>query len=111
MNKQIEEMAKAINKSEILCRTCGESTYTYCADAIAELLYNDGYRKSTDEAREIYDIRRYIILNENIAKKCKEENGEQNEEYWKGKISAFRQIRAYIDAELKKKYTEEKHEN
>jgi hypothetical protein len=57
-------------------------------------------------ARDFDDLKRYIILNENIAIKCKRENGEQNEEYWKGKISAFKQIRAYIDAELKKKYTE-----
>ena len=56
---------------------------------------------------EVDDLRRYIILNEDIAIKCKRENGEQNKEYWKGKISAFRQIRAYIDAELKKKYTKE----
>ena len=55
---------------------------------------------------EVDDLKRYIILNEDIAIKCKQENGEQNEEYWKGKISAFRQILAYIDAELKKKYTE-----
>ena len=55
---------------------------------------------------EVDDLKRYIILNEDIAIKCKRENGEQNEEYWKGKISAFKQIRAYIDAELKKKYTE-----
>lgn len=55
---------------------------------------------------EVDDLRRYIILNEDIAIKCKRENGVQNEEYWKGKISAFKQIRAYIDAELKKKYTE-----
>lgn len=58
-------------------------------------------------ARDIDDLRRYIILNEDIALKCKQENGEKNEEYWKGKLSAFKQIRAYIDAELKKKYTEE----
>lgn len=58
-------------------------------------------------ARDFDDLKRYIILNENIAIKCKRENGEQNEEYWKGKISAFKQIRAYIDAELKKKYTKE----
>ena len=55
---------------------------------------------------EVEDLKRYIILNEDIAIKCKQENGEQNEEYWKGKISAFRQIRAYIEVELKKKYTE-----
>ena len=60
----------------------------------------------SEVARDFDDLKRYIILNENIAIKCKRENGEQNEEYWKGKISAFKQIRAYIDAELKKKYTE-----
>ena len=54
MNKQIEEMAKVINKSEILCRTCGESTYTYCADAIAETLYKANYRKASDVARKIF---------------------------------------------------------
>ena len=60
----------------------------------------------SEVSRDFDDLKRYIILNENIAIKCKRENGEQNEEYWKGKISAFKQIRAYIDAELKKKYTE-----
>ena len=60
----------------------------------------------SEVARDFDDLKRYIILNENIAIKCKRENGEQNEEYWKGKISAFKQIRAYIDAELKNKYTE-----
>ena len=65
------------------------------------------YEKAKQEvAREIDDLKRYILLNEDISIKCKQENGEQNEEYWKGKVSAFRQIRAYIDAELKKKYTE-----
>jgi hypothetical protein len=59
---------------------------------------------------EVDDLKRYIILNEDIAIKCKQENGEQNEEYWKGKISAFKQIRAYIDAELKKKYIPEEAE-
>lgn len=58
-------------------------------------------------AREIDDLRRHILLNENISIKCKRENGEQNEEYWKGKVSALRQIRAYIDSDLKNKYTEE----
>lgn len=74
--------------------------------SIADYLIGQGYRKSTDVAREIDDLRRYIIHNEDIALKCKQENGEKNEEYWKGKLSAFKQIRAYIDAELKKKYTE-----
>ena len=45
MKEQIEEMARVICASDILCHTCGESTYTYCAEAIAEALYNAGYRK------------------------------------------------------------------
>ena len=69
-------------------------------------LINDAFTEDVVPKSEVNDLRRYIILNEDIAIKCKQENGEQNEEYWKGKISAFKQIRAYIDAELKKKYTE-----
>jgi hypothetical protein len=78
------------------------------AQAITPNIYNalmrEGYHRSSDVAREIDDLKRYILLCEDIAIKCKQENGEQNEEYWKGKISALRQIRSYIDAELKKKY-------
>lgn len=65
----------------------------------ADKLTAKGYRKADPVAEEIDDLKRYIRLNEDIAIKCKQENGKQNEEYWKGKISAFRQIRAYIDAE------------
>lgn len=78
------------------------------AQAITPNMYNAlmraGYRKSSDVSRE---IERYLRLNEDIAIRCKAENGEQNEEYWKGKLSAFRQIRGFIDAELKNKYTED----
>jgi hypothetical protein len=84
-----------------------------CNACISNWLYNAGYRKSTDLAEEIFaemreELVRYLMLNENIAIKCKEENGEWNEEYWKGKLSAFKQIRGFVDAELKKKYTQEK---
>ena len=51
--KHIEEMAEVIRGSDILCHTCGESTYAYCADAIAELLYNAGYRKQKESEWEI----------------------------------------------------------
>lgn len=63
-----------------------------------------GYRKASEFAREIDDLRRYIILNENIAKKCKSNCTGHEEEYWRGKLSAFLQIRGYLDTELKKKY-------
>ena len=56
--------------------------------------------------RDLHDLLNYIRLNEDISKKCIEENGEENREYFKGKLSAFLQIRGFIDVELKKKYTE-----
>ena len=46
--KQIEEMARDILDAEILCDTCGESTDSYCAEAIATLLVNAGYRKKSE---------------------------------------------------------------
>lgn len=57
--------------------------------------------------RGLHDLLNYIRLNEDISKKCIEENGEENREYFKGKLSAFLQIRGFIDVELKKKYTNE----
>ena len=73
------------------------------SDEIARIPTADVVPKSEVE-KAIDDLKRYIILNEDISKKCKMENGEQNEEYWKGKLSAFLQIRGYLDTELKKKY-------
>lgn len=75
----------------------------------AESNRHDAIEQAKSEvAREIIgEINRYLRLNEDIAQKCKEENGEKNQEYWKGKLAAFLQIRGFIDAELKKKYTED----
>lgn len=70
-----------------------------------KLIENARSKSKTSEVAD--ELERYIRLNEDIAITCKEENGEQNREYWKGKLSAFKQIRGFIDAELKKKYTEE----
>ena len=97
---------------ELKCLTCihGElCSYKHGGVDLAIISGDCKSYKSTADVvpkSEVDDLKRYIILNENIAIKCKQENGEQNEEYWKGKISAFKQIRAYIDAELKNKYTE-----
>lgn len=76
-----------------------------CINIIDNVPIADVVPKSEVE-KAIDDLKRYIILNEDISKKCKSENGEQNEEYWKGKLSALLQIRGYLDSELKKKYTE-----
>ena len=107
-DKQIEEIAEII--LDVDRSYYGMECDEIQAKAEATAIYAKGYRKSQEVAREIFeeidDLRRYIILNENIALKCKQENGEKNEDYWKGKLSAFKQIRAYIDAERKKKYTE-----
>lgn len=105
---EIEEMAKIIclsyGKGE--CRECYD--YEDCqVTSEAERLYNAGYRKSTDVAEEIFaEIERYLRLNEDIAIKCKEENGEQNREYFKGKLAAYLQIRGFVDVELKRQYKE-----
>ena len=102
-DKQIEEMAKQLYGNFGLSMPTARNIATY-------LTNKKGYRKSEEVASEIFeeidDLRRYIILNENIALKCKQENGEKNEDYWKGKLSAFKQIRAYIDAELKRQHKE-----
>ena len=79
-------------------------------EGIADYLTAKGYRKASEVAREIFEeIERYIRLNEDIALKCKQENGNKNEEYWKGKLSAFKQVRGFIDVELKRQYTEGKY--
>jgi hypothetical protein len=96
--KQIEEMAMTI------CESTAISCYETAIEIAEHLISAKGYRKASEVADE---LKRYIRLNEDIAIRCKEENGEQNREYWKGKLSAFKQIRGFIDAELKKKYTEE----
>lgn len=109
-DKQIEEMARTMCNcyDSSYCKMHGNSCDLKCISGFNALgLYNAGYRKASEVAREIDDLKRYIRLNEDIALKCKEENGEQNREYWKGKLSAFKQIRGYIDSELKKKYTED----
>ena len=76
------------------------------ADQLNKLPTADVAPKS-EVAREIVEeIERYLRLNEDIAIKCKRENGEKNEEYWKGKLAAFMQIRGFLKAEFKEKHTE-----
>ena len=109
-DKKIEGMARDL---------CKHSLTEYCASGrcqnpnclvnakALETLYAKGYRKAADVAREIFEeIERYLRLNEDIAIKCKEENGEQNREYFKGKLAAYLQIRGFVDVELKRQYKE-----
>ena len=111
-NKQIEEIA------EILCRykaddgtcivTLRECDHTCAYTQYGETLYNAGYRKASDVAREIFEeIEREI--NDALQSNYKVlPLIEQSESLWNrvnGKIDALRGLEDYL-AELKKKYTE-----
>ena len=89
--------ADVVPKSEV------EETVKKLMDATDKVICE----AKSEVAREIFEeILRYLRLNEDIAIRGKEENGDKNEEYWKGKLAAFKQIRGFIDVEIKKKYTE-----
>lgn len=61
MNREIEEMGKVMC-SEFRTSHCGNDCD--CAnEEIAQRLYNAGYRKSTDVAREILQEVRQLLLN------------------------------------------------
>lgn len=55
MKEQIEEMTKTILETDILCHTCGESTDSYCAEAIAAALYNACHRKQKEGEWEWFE--------------------------------------------------------
>ena len=108
--KQIEEMARDIKAAH------DEQKYitsNKSIKAIAEHLYNAGYRKASDVAREIFEeIEREI--NDALQSNYKVlPLIEQSEALWNrenGKIDALRGIEGYI-AELKNKYTESENDN
>lgn len=99
MNKQIEEMAKALTKYEYhLCERLpkdkclltsavhAQVSCDYCK--IAEFLVNEGYRKSTDVAREIFEkvkstLKAYgatsaLFIIEQVEKKYESEINDEN---------------------------------
>lgn len=91
-DKQIEEMAKNICSEYdciIPCQSCAYYEYANCRDVkSAEKLYNAGYRKSTDLAREIFEeIEKNMVAIDDID------------------FNHFRAIGRRTFAELKKKYT------
>ena len=102
--KQIEEMARAINVADHeycngKCIGCEHKSMRIedcaCVDiAIAKGLYDAGYRKTSDIAREIFEeirtqMREKVAINEGMAKTFP-----YDADFYKG------------SAELKKKYTE-----
>lgn len=102
---EVERLEAELEDKQFRCDSCDRialtsSEHRFCVSQAKQ-----------DVAREIIDnISRYISLNENISKKCKEENGEQNREYFKGKLSAFLQVQGFIDIELKRQYKVVKNE-
>ena len=70
MEKQIEEMAKVIREADILCGDCGQYGDTYCAEAIAKVLTENGYRKQSEgewiEVENVFLYRYKCSLCENV---------------------------------------------
>lgn len=96
--KQNEEMAEII----------GALRFHNTSDYIAERLYNAGYRKQSNVAREIFEEMENVINNE-LQNNCKVlPQFEFSNELWNkvsGRIEALKEICDFI-AELKNKYTE-----
>lgn len=82
-DKQIEEMAKLTKQRCRIDNLCGSCTWETCNDCLSEALYNAGYRKAPEVAREIFEEIESMEIN--------------------GIIYTF----SSNFAELKKKYTEE----
>ena len=52
-----ERLIELILKSDILCTTCGESSNTYCAEAIADLIIaDDWFRPPCKVGQTVYKI-------------------------------------------------------
>ena len=96
--KQIEEMAKILAKSDV-CGDCTNCIHnSWCPDnSDATALYNAGYRKASEVAAEIFEeieeiLDRHSISYLKVGQIC-------GEHYYDG-------VMQFDIAELKKKYTE-----
>lgn len=106
MEKQIEEMAKSVDEAltHNVSWNSNNGVIAYSAEGIARELFDDDYRKISDVAREIFEeIERFLYMHFRF---CKEEIGNDDTEYVKGRLELNTQMKNLI-AELKKKYTEE----
>ena len=118
MNKQIEEMAKAIFETgeaieeidlRCACLHGADSDSETKFMRIARHLYRSGYRKANDVAREIFaEIAKFIfseIPNELTPIYKKELN--YRDGVISGKREAFFEVLNHLDKELRKKYERE----
>ena len=95
--KQINEIAKIIARRSMAFRNPNVAFMT-TARKTANSIYNAGYRKQIEAAREIFDeIERILLLNYCC---CLPQGVTEHYEYYEGNI-------AKDIAELKKKYTEQ----
>ena len=103
-DKQIEEIASIIAKNEDLCRSA----------TIASAIYNAGYRKASDVAREIFEeieqeIEAALTSNYNAKQEHYDSRYRISTEFIGmvcGKIDALRGMQDFL-ANLKKKYESE----
>ena len=113
-DKQIEEMAKVIKSS---LDGLGSGNFNFTGNEIsamfAKSLYNAGYRKASEVAREIFEeLLKDITHGLEIARSTRKKflhNIERNNiwvYHYDGEIKALEGMECLI-AELKKKYTEE----
>ena len=106
MNREIEEMKTVIN-----CAVFSDfkNGHGVCIKTISEHLYNAGYRKSTDVAREIFEeIVKFIfseIPNELMPLYKRERDFTDGVIF--GKREAFFEMLNHLDRELRKKYESE----
>lgn len=105
--KQIEEMAKDLAKNAFFYN--GGCLMNY--SNTAKLLYNAGYRKAEEIAREIFEeIENALdLLRKGIAEGRKND-GIKYQQLHDGRILSLEAI-GYFTAELKKKYTEMEKDN
>ncbi len=101
-DKQIEEMADDV-------RRIRESYFGKADYLFAMKLYEDGYRKASDVAEEIFaEIEKGINKEKAFCEKGAETSHEKwMIRFWEGSVEALKRL-VYFIAELKKKYTEKK---
>ena len=108
-DKQIDEMAK------IMCEECAKDTspchYAKAGNMcdsvlkVAEFLYNAGYRKASDVAREIFEA--FEGEMRSLIEVCNDLYNDSDDGYYVGKGDAFFTAIIHLDELIKKKYTED----
>lgn len=98
-DKQIEEMAELTEQHCRIDNMCGSCSWETCNECLSEVLYNAGYRKASDVAREV--ITEFANMLKCHSFYMSDEYGEVNE-----LVVTVKAINE-IEADLKKKYTEE----